>query len=477
MDIARNSIILVFMIIVSLSLGFIVWAHFALSFQMSSFLGMSAFLVQVSSYLLFWKSHSERPLKKSIDDMMLLETDNNHRIEVLSNEIQSLHENAKNITQSEIEPLASELEVIGSLIKQLAENSADSEMRIAELEQELKAYKMAEEERHKKAAEKKRFDALQGRYSNHDAESYRTRQTASPSPRIKADTILLDDDIQFAPDYDDIHQTAPKETKPGHHLVMAVRDAVRDNQIDLYLQPIVRLPQRKPVFYEALSRLRSHDGDLIRPSDYMKTAEHIGALPVLDKMLLVRAVQILQKLLARKADAVVVCNISATSLADTRFFNDFKMLLQAKSDLANHLIFEFNQEMVTSFSAIEEESLLALKDLGFRFAVDNVTDLSMNFRHLVTLGFHFVKLPAIVLLSARNTGTKDIHAEDIPRYLARNGLDVIVDHIETETQVVELLDYDIKYGQGFLFSAPREVKPDVSTSLKKNEALGQRLAG
>ena len=44
-------------------------------------------------------------------------------------------------------------------------------------------------------------------------------------------------------------------------IVELIAKAVDANRIDLYLQPIVTLPQRKVRYYEALSRLRTEDGD------------------------------------------------------------------------------------------------------------------------------------------------------------------------------------------------------------------------
>ena len=46
-------------------------------------------------------------------------------------------------------------------------------------------------------------------------------------------------------------------------LVAAIRSAIEGSRIELYLQPIVTLPQRKVRYYEALSRLKADNGDLI----------------------------------------------------------------------------------------------------------------------------------------------------------------------------------------------------------------------
>ena len=53
-----------------------------------------------------------------------------------------------------------------------------------------------------------------------------------------------------------------------------------------------------------------------------------------------------------------------------------------------------------------------------------------------------------------------LHA-DLSDLLGRFGIDLIADKIEGEGSVVDLLDYDVRYGQGFLFSAPRPVRAEA----------------
>ena len=461
MDIARNIFTLVAMVIVSFSVGFISWANIGLATTEAVVAGMAAFLIQFAGYLMIWKSFAYEKLKEDIHDLTLHEAENATNIERLSNEMKGLRKTLKATTQAEIEPIAHELEVVISLIKQLAENSSDAEMRIDNIQNELDAKERQSGETPpvKKQSKTKSTNA-----------SPKTGETTQDDKDYV--DILLDEPVKTKKSESKKSQK-PSLNKEGidqdSPIMKAIHAAVDANNVDLYLQPIVTLPQRKPKFYEALSRIRNDEGDLIRPAQYLPSAERSGAMPILDKMLLVRAIQVLQRLLTRKSDSVVVCNIAARSIADTQFFNDFRSLLKSKKNLADHLIFEFNQETVTSFSAIEEESVRALKDLGFRFAIDNVTDISMDYQHLTDLGFQFIKISAENLLATQTTDIKDIHPHDIPLYLARNGLELIVDHIETENQIVELLDFDVKLGQGYLFAAPREVKPDVTMVRTSNE--------
>src|SRR5690242_2263335 len=58
-----------------------------------------------------------------------------------------------------------------------------------------------------------------------------------------------------------------------------ISKAVDANRVDLYLQPIVTLPQRKVRYYEAVSRLRTEGGDTIPATDFIDIAESIGMMP------------------------------------------------------------------------------------------------------------------------------------------------------------------------------------------------------
>jgi cyclic-di-GMP phosphodiesterase TipF (flagellum assembly factor) len=101
-----------------------------------------------------------------------------------------------------------------------------------------------------------------------------------------------------------------------------------------------------------------------------------------------------------------------------------------------------------------------LRELGFRFCMDQVTDLRMEPRELGERGVRFVKVPAALLLGHGETGS-DIHAADVADLLNRHGIALIADRVETENQVIDLLDYELRFGQGTLFSPPRPVRAEA----------------
>src|SRR6266700_5204289 len=75
----------------------------------------------------------------------------------------------------------------------------------------------------------------------------------------------------------------------------AVRRATEAGRFELYLQPIVTLPQRKVRYYEAMARLRSEDGRLLNPCDYLRQAQSAEVMALVVDILLFRCVQVVRR--------------------------------------------------------------------------------------------------------------------------------------------------------------------------------------
>jgi len=252
-------------------------------------------------------------------------------------------------------------------------------------------------------------------------------------------------------------------------LLETIRDALTENRVDLYLQPIVGLPQRKTVFYESFSRLRDETGRVMMPAEYLAVAEPAGLMTAVDNLLLFRCVQIVRRLAKQDRKIGIFCNISMASLADETFFPDFLDILTANKDLAGALIFEVGQQAFEARGSVEARNMGKLADLGFRFSIDKVTDLDLDLQDLSRSDVKFVKVAAQFLLDEMTEvdgrlilrSLPDLAAEDFSALARRYGVEVIAEKVETERQIVDTLDLDIAYGQGHLFGEPRAIKDAV----------------
>ena len=256
-------------------------------------------------------------------------------------------------------------------------------------------------------------------------------------------------------------------TLGGSDLLETIRASLEENRVDLYLQPIVSLPQRKLRFYEALSRLRAEDGSVIMPAQYIAVAAPAGLMSVVDNLLLFSCVQIVRRLTQKHRDIGVFCNISGDTLADAEFFPQFLEYMQANRDLAGQIIFEFAQGAVLNAGAAGEQNLIQLSNLGFALSMDHVETLALDFVKLKSMGFRHLKVRAGTLTKGMNDAHAVVAAEDFKKLLERHGINLIAERVEDEKSVVQLLDYAVDFAQGYLFGEPRAVRDDSPKTPEK----------
>ena len=251
--------------------------------------------------------------------------------------------------------------------------------------------------------------------------------------------------------------------------IAVIRDALAENRVDLYLQPVVSLPQRRTAFYESFTRLRDATGRIIMPAEYLSVAEPEGLISAIDNLLLFRCVQIVRRLGRGDRRIGVFCNISPASLSDERFFPQFLDFMTQNKDLAGALIFELGHEAFRARSSVQSRNMGKLADLGFRFSLDKVSELGFDLKDLERADVAYVKVAAGVLVSElverggrpAVKGMADIDAADFASLMRRHGVELIAEKIETERQVIEVLELDAGFGQGHLFGEPRAIRDDI----------------
>jgi len=124
-------------------------------------------------------------------------------------------------------------------------------------------------------------------------------------------------------------------------------------------------------------------------------------------------------------------------------------------------VLSFGQNEVRTFTPGHTAALATLSGAGFRFALEDVADLDMDFAGLTAMGFQFVKLEAPVFLEGLPIAGGRVPASDVCRHLADFGLTVIVGGIDDDWLLARVLGFGVLLGKGTLFGPPKLVKADL----------------
>jgi len=252
-------------------------------------------------------------------------------------------------------------------------------------------------------------------------------------------------------------------------ILKALEDALRYDRMDLFLQPVVSLPARRRFFLECSCHIRLPEGNgHLAPEQYMQVARDCGLIGHIQNLLLIRTVQLVRSSMMRNQANAFFCHIAAETLMEPEFLLDLVALLERNSGFAQRMVFGIAQKDLPYLSDQVNKALFRLAGAGYRFCLDEVENLRFNLDDLRDRKFRFVKVAAPLLMVQRQKAESPTDPRDFHRLLERNALDMIVERIDDEDILKEVLDYEINYGQGFLFGKPLPVDGDGSIWTEKN---------
>ena len=119
--------------------------------------------------------------------------------------------------------------------------------------------------------------------------------------------------------------------------------------------------------------------------------------------------------------------------------------------LVPKLVFELSQHDLRAGGAVTMGILSQLARLGFRFSMDQVHELDIDVEALLRHEFRYLKLERGLVLDSDMAP----RIADLRRKIEGEPIDIVVEKIETENQLIEILDTGFDFGQGYLFGEPR----------------------
>lgn len=251
-----------------------------------------------------------------------------------------------------------------------------------------------------------------------------------------------------------------------------IRNAVRHERMDVYVQPIVGLPQRRPVMIELYGRIRARSGISLSAERYMRIAANDSLVPAIDQWMLEHCIRMLSDPLAQMPGALpCVLNIEAAALGDARFMKTLVGFLATDRAMARRLIFDLAQVDIDALDPKLAPVMQALTKLGVRFAMDSVRRRKVNIDRLRQLNIRYLKLDAAWLIREAGQQGGRARLTRLKRQLDSAGIDLIVERIETEDELRDLLDLSIDFGAGHLFA-----KPEHYGAWRERQAKPKRAA-
>lgn len=239
-----------------------------------------------------------------------------------------------------------------------------------------------------------------------------------------------------------------------------VRQALGEQRLVYHIQPVARLPQRRPAGYDLIPRLMLEDGDFAEPEDFMPTEGGRDVAQRIEGNALNEAVAIARRARTSGQAITLYVPLSSATLRDSAAVEQVVAILDANRVIATGLVFVIGEADFQGLMQTARTALQAIQRRGAGFSLAAATSLRLNFSDLSELGVRSVRVSAHKLLTSPEVYT-DFHLSDIASYVGRFDMTLLVTGVTDERQIVELLDNEIMLVQGNHIAPPGPVRPDL----------------
>ena len=258
-----------------------------------------------------------------------------------------------------------------------------------------------------------------------------------------------------------------RSTHKRIHWAKRLRDALDDDRITLFAQPVVRLKDQKPVHHEVLVRLKDDQGGFILPSTFIDVAESLSLVQELDLQVVEKLLDFIRdnNQLGKKLRYFV--NLSRVSISDPHWVRRFMVLLNRTQVDPTQLVFEITETAAMSEIDVTLSFIKKLKEVGARFALD---DFGAGFS-----SFYYLKRFEVDYLKIDGGFVRDLASDEGSRLFVRalndvaKGLSkqVVAEWVESPEALKVLMEMGAQYGQGFMFRKPMPIEDTVQMATKR----------
>jgi EAL domain-containing protein (putative c-di-GMP-specific phosphodiesterase class I)/GGDEF domain-containing protein len=248
-----------------------------------------------------------------------------------------------------------------------------------------------------------------------------------------------------------------------------LREALRDNRLKLYAQPMrpVRDPKRA-VRLELLPRIVDEGGTLIPPAEFLSTGSDRDALLELDRWVMSTALSALAARgpQARARTIELALNISARSLEVADFHDWVAEQLRREVLPAEQWLFEIAETTAANHGRDVARFAKRMLRAGARIVIDNVGGAACG--RLQAHGASSIKMDGALLRDV----VKDVRAQRLVEALAQwasaSRMDTVAAQVESEQVRDWLTQLGVDYIQGYAVSKPQPLEEVLDELLGAN---------
>ena len=255
-----------------------------------------------------------------------------------------------------------------------------------------------------------------------------------------------------------------------HKLGLALGDAIKNKQIQIWLQPQV-VSSGEIRSFEALARWRLDDGSYVSPIVFIRLAEELGLLPKLAENLLKQLVAVLEAWHQESIKTPIAFNLAGQELMNDVFFALLMSMTSERPWLSEMLELEITETSPVMTNPLIHKRLRALSQYGYSIAIDDFGTGQASMGQLIDIPANILKIDRR-FVAPLPTDRRHLDIVKSTIQLARSlNMSVIAEGIETREQANLLISLGCDTLQGYYFGKPSPISDWTKNNNEKAKQL------
>lgn len=247
-------------------------------------------------------------------------------------------------------------------------------------------------------------------------------------------------------------------------------EALKDNRIEVFYQPIYSVKDKKFNCAEALVRIRDKDGQIIPPAQFIGVAEKRGLIIRIGEAVFNQVCQFLVKEQPSQYGLEYIeVNLSVLQCGYEHLADDFIAIMKRHKVDPSSIVLEITESASISEKEILLSNMHKLRQVGVRFALDDFGTGQSNLNYIVEMPVDVVKFDSTMINAYFENNTAKHVMDAAMQMIQGMDLEIVSEGIEEKKQYKTMKELGIDYIQGYYFSKPVESDEFVNFIREKSK--------
>lgn len=269
---------------------------------------------------------------------------------------------------------------------------------------------------------------------------------------------------------------AEETTQTALQWVRRTSDALRDDRLALFFQPIVSLHDaNESPRAEILVRLLEEDGTIVEPAHFLATAERFNLTASIDRWVIHRALPIVAPIVAAGKLGGVSINLSGNALQDPSLDQYIVAEIKSSGVRSSALTFEITETVVLAMLRHVRQLMTTLRRQNVCFALDDFGTGTSSLGILRQLDVDFLKIDGAFVRDCATNPVDAAMLKTIRDLASALGLKTIAEYAKDAASVEKLREIGIDYAQGWAYAKPEPI--EALASIEPIRSFGAAASG